>query len=589
MKPVIGAAAFLGAALGFAGLKFRETRSFLDSGWTGANLILTGVVAALLGFGVLIGFANPCVVGGLPEATVKVDGREIANLPTNTANASVPQSWLRNNYATPLLLRWEPHDIEVSKKWYVSADEWKTAHTAHIELKLHWAALRCFWWPSGMLQGWAFQSKLVPRFRLSSDARTKSAEPSPTPTATAGPTSTTMVTSIPTHTAKTTSIPSGISTPRLGASAAPRLPPGNETLLFDDLLKNVVIWLQDELASHLGQTTTGEDTRPYVIEIAAAKTAEAQESIETAFRLVWHKRDATGQIVKVYQDIVSSKVSVPDENISPLAAASAEIFNEILRELGMTRIKPPVLPLEEIKKNLRLVRESASRPNRALAENAEAAGKALTDATAELKALTATPAAQTATTQAFRELVQNTVKITTQALNSNRVDESKQLVGKLSDFATAATTAGHPELATAAKQGLEQIPKGDEQVGYSVEKATEAINTAEAKLPPRVYLHIASETQRDGARALQNALEEAHFVVPGIQNVAGRGYIPDTTEVRRFQHDEATKKKASILVKCVQDRFSGKARISFVYPDASSDRPGHFEIWFSREAASKSP
>src|SRR5262249_50562419 len=158
----------------------------------------------------------------------------------------------------------------------------------------------------------------------------------------------------------------------------------------------------------------------YLIEIASAKTAENQESTETAFRLVWHKRDATGQIVKAYQDIVSSKLSVPNESISPLAAASAEIFNEILKELGMTRIESPVLPLERIKKNLRLVRESASQPNRAITENAEAAVKALGDATAELKAMTPVPSEQTTTTQAFRQLVQNTVKITTQALNEKR-------------------------------------------------------------------------------------------------------------------------------------------------------------------------
>jgi pentatricopeptide repeat protein len=57
-------------------------------------------------------------------------------------------------------------------------------------------------------------------------------------------------------------------------------------------------------------------------------------------------------------------------------------------------------------------------------------------------------------------------------------------------------------------------------------------------LPQRVYVHIADESQRPQAQALQAQLREQKFLMPGIENV-GRARAPAVADVRYFNEGDA--------------------------------------------------
>jgi hypothetical protein len=107
------------------------------------------------------------------------------------------------------------------------------------------------------------------------------------------------------------------------------------------------------------------------------------------------------------------------------------------------------------------------------------------------------------------------------------------------------------------------------------------------KSAARVYLQIASENQRPAAQAIQEALTKAGYSVPGIQNVAEKGYIPDTLEVRYF--DEDSKAKAEAILNLLKANGAKDGRVSYVIPTAndlriSKDIKSHFEVWAGRKS-----
>ena len=57
-------------------------------------------------------------------------------------------------------------------------------------------------------------------------------------------------------------------------------------------------------------------------------------------------------------------------------------------------------------------------------------------------------------------------------------------------------------------------------------------------LPQRIYVHIADESQRAEAQALQTQLREQKFLMPGIENV-GRARAPAVADVRYFNEGDA--------------------------------------------------
>lgn len=94
-------------------------------------------------------------------------------------------------------------------------------------------------------------------------------------------------------------------------------------------------------------------------------------------------------------------------------------------------------------------------------------------------------------------------------------------------------------------------------------------------LPPRVYLHIRVEQQRDRARELAKHLETQGFVVPGIERVEAG---PTTAELRYYFPGDA--QEANEVVALLQAagltvsprHLSGREQVPGV-------RPRLYELW----------
>lgn len=104
--------------------------------------------------------------------------------------------------------------------------------------------------------------------------------------------------------------------------------------------------------------------------------------------------------------------------------------------------------------------------------------------------------------------------------------------------------------------------------------ATDALSS----LPSRVYIHIPSEQQRNGAKQIQAKLEEQALTVPGIQRV---NVAPSSTELRFFKTNERgeAERIVGILKSAGVD-----ARISDLsdrFNESSAIRQNHFELWFA--------
>lgn len=124
-----------------------------------------------------------------------------------------------------------------------------------------------------------------------------------------------------------------------------------------------------------------------------------------------------------------------------------------------------------------------------------------------------------------------------------------------------------------------------ERVEQTLETLPESISR---KVPPRVYLHIAEEGQRPAAQALQTALIEVGFIVPAIQNVAGKAYVPLESEVRYFASDNRTAELARKIAAVASDQKLVRRglKLSPEKPSArdfkiSTDITSHFEVWFA--------
>jgi hypothetical protein len=96
-----------------------------------------------------------------------------------------------------------------------------------------------------------------------------------------------------------------------------------------------------------------------------------------------------------------------------------------------------------------------------------------------------------------------------------------------------------------------------------------------AQVPVYVYLHIAEEGQRDQARLIQAAIEdELGFVVPGIENIAGKAGVPSRARVRYFAESDA---KAARLVAEILGKYGFRgattARLRL------RAKPGTVEVW----------
>ncbi len=160
---VLGSAA--GVALGVLGLKSlnpRETEG-ASTRYRGLFVITLSVAALLQGALLLIGFFNPCRISTIPGSTVLVDGKFLARtpdpIPSGDTNNVVP--WL-TPHENQYFLRWDTHEIKVSKKWYVTNDR-----SQEFVQNVSVPGLQ-LWNPAKAFRHWRTTAELKPLFKITS-------------------------------------------------------------------------------------------------------------------------------------------------------------------------------------------------------------------------------------------------------------------------------------------------------------------------------------------------------------------------------------------------------------------------------------
>jgi hypothetical protein len=96
-------------------------------------------------------------------------------------------------------------------------------------------------------------------------------------------------------------------------------------------------------------------------------------------------------------------------------------------------------------------------------------------------------------------------------------------------------------------------------------------------LPQRIYVHIAEESQRGDAQALQSHFRDRKFLMPGVENV-GLARAPAVADVRYFNDSDAgiakgvleEMRKLGMKVDPMPRKLPLKAP------------PGQIEIWLAR-------
>lgn len=176
----------------------------------------------------------------------------------------------------------------------------------------------------------------------------------------------------------------------------------------------------------------------------------------------------------------------------------------------------------------------------------------------------------------FRQLQLNQLnaldKFRTQLISENPYDR---------EFAYASFTAlGHEQLALK----LMQIKK--DSAGRAVAQeiklsgSTSARSEASAALstiPVQVFMHIASESQRQKAKDVAAVLRQKGFVVPGIENISGKADPPKKTNVRYFNNED---EKAARAIESVLQENGFTDTNAFPVPQYKVT-PGSLEVWFS--------
>ena len=130
-------------------------------GWT---LVLLAILQAAL---LYVGFTNPFRLSALPGSTVFVDGSFFGKTPDLTWNErkkDLPSPENIRPWLTPRetchYLRWDTHEIKVSKKWYVAADRSpESAQTLSVDLAQWWNPRKAF-------AGWQMTSELKALFKI---------------------------------------------------------------------------------------------------------------------------------------------------------------------------------------------------------------------------------------------------------------------------------------------------------------------------------------------------------------------------------------------------------------------------------------
>jgi DNA-binding transcriptional ArsR family regulator len=147
------------------------------------------------------------------------------------------------------------------------------------------------------------------------------------------------------------------------------------------------------------------------------------------------------------------------------------------------------------------------------------------------------------------------------ALSKTENQQIKQVVGDLS-------------------QALAQAAENDPSLSQLIGKAAESNIGLAEKLPPRFYIHISDDSQKQQAQNVATALKQKGYLVPGIQNVGS-----DATwdyELRYFRKGEEGVPPAAEILALLKQTTGKDWEDGYnpQYENSRKVRPGHFEVWF---------
>jgi len=174
-------------------------------------------------------------------------------------------------------------------------------------------------------------------------------------------------------------------------------------------------------------------------------------------------------------------------------------------------------------------------------------------------------------------LVVATAAITAKFLAAAQVATAEALTKAQTELAQSRQIEANQALALAEKQRQLALQYFD--VGLATEQKPTSEIPPDARLEPRVYIHIRSEDQWPKAKTLGADLVKAKFLMPGIQLVS-QG--PRVTEMRYFRPED--KDIAEQAAKVVSQGLGSRETIPDKYirgfESATNLRPKHLELWF---------
>lgn len=95
--------------------------------------------------------------------------------------------------------------------------------------------------------------------------------------------------------------------------------------------------------------------------------------------------------------------------------------------------------------------------------------------------------------------------------------------------------------------------------------------------PPRIFLHIRSEDQREQAQVIADHLIDSAYVVPGIQRVETG---PKRTELRYFRQRE---REEAVAIASTLRNVGLDVQVTLIggYESSPVISPRHYELWFA--------
>jgi hypothetical protein len=565
---ILGSAA--GVALGVFGLKSLNPREdgvapkVWQTGLVGGTLwVATFLQVILLG----IGFRYPCRIEAVPGSTVLVDGKFLERTPdpseedqTKAENQYSPENiqlWLKLRL-TRHFLRWETHEIKITKKWYLESKDrsQESVQNVSVDWKL--------WNPDRAFEKWGMKSELRPFLKIRYGLGGQ-----------------------------------GSSSPFPDSGLTPAELPG----YVDEWDR---LW-----ASVFDQTDViGHKREPYV---AAVELVQDASSVYLDFQI----RDWMNNPVKALRPIPPTRpsIDVTSQTLDPLAfhgeklkqllaeSLREDVFKQLLAELGIPKKIKPRPAATNIVALSQEVKKQVEEPTPTPVERPTATATPLPSPTPTPgPSTTAFPTPAATARPSITPLGSPTPLASpepspslTPPMPVASSTPLKDLLKELEQAAMNAAKNGQLDVAVSAREQFAQIARkpttgSTDKIQIQANQSSKAIEKAitEKSGRGRIYIHIADESQRAPAKDIATKLKDAGFGVIGIQNVGGRAYIPDTAEVRFFVYPDS-KETAVTIVNVLKDNNVAKPRPSYVIPsrqekENSIDIKTHFEIWLARDS-----